>query len=70
MIKYILIICLAVTTNRFYSNSGRYNGKSITSGNTTRFYDRSGRYDGKSIISGNTTRFYDRSGKYEGKIQK
>ena len=47
MIKYILIICLAVTTNRFYSNSGRYNGKSITSGNTTRFYDRSGKYEGK-----------------------
>lgn len=51
---------------KFYSRSGAYQGRSVTSGDRTRFYSKSGAYTGRAQTSGNATRYYDAGGRLTG----
>jgi hypothetical protein len=57
----------AQSTTRYYSKSGSYSGRSVSSGNTVRYYNKSGSYTGRSTTSGSTTRYYNKSGSYVGR---
>ncbi len=56
-------------TRKYYSNTGRYKGRSESKGNTTRFFTDTGKYKGRSETRGNVTRNYSTTGKYQGRSE-